>query len=48
MLHYQWFADFGNVDAAREAARLLAHGTAADHEQAVKYLLQARPPSPWT
>ncbi|KAL4449404.1 hypothetical protein ABPG77_007048 [Micractinium sp. CCAP 211/92] len=41
MLHYQWFADFGNVDAAREAARLLAHGSAADHEQAVKYLLQA-------
>ncbi|KAL4427757.1 hypothetical protein ABPG75_001846 [Micractinium tetrahymenae] len=41
MLHYQWFADFGNVEAAREAARLLAHGTAADHEQAFKYLLQA-------
>lgn len=47
MLHYQWFADFGNVDAAREAARLLAHGSAADHEQAVKYLLQASRPLPF-
>lgn len=39
-LHYQWFADFGNVDAAREAARLLAHGASRDYEAAARYLNQ--------
>jgi len=45
ILHYQWFADFGNMDAAREAARMLTHGSAADHEQAIRYLLQVGGPS---
>ena len=40
----QWFADMGNADAAREAARLLAHGAPTggrNYEQAIRYLNQA-------
>lgn len=38
MLHYQWFADFGNVDAARAVAHMLTHGALRDYEQAIYYL----------
>ena len=41
VLHYQWFADFGNVDAARAVAHMLSHGAARDYEQAIRYLRQA-------
>ena len=41
MLHYQWFADFGNADAARVVAHMLSHGAARDYEQAMRYLRQA-------
>ena len=40
----QWFADLGNADAAREAARLLAEAAPAggrNYEQAIRYLNQA-------
>jgi TPR repeat protein len=40
VLHYQWFADFGNVDAARAVAHMLSHGAARDYEQAIRYLRQ--------
>lgn len=46
VLHPQWFADLGNADAAREAARLLAEAAPAggrNYEQAIRYLNQARP-----
>ena len=39
----QWFADLGNADAAREAARLLADAAPAggrNYEQAIRYLNQ--------
>ncbi len=38
VLHYQWFADFGNVDAARAVAHMLTHGSLRDYEQALYYL----------
>lgn len=38
VLHYQWFADFGNVDAARAVAHMLTHGSLRDYEQAIYYL----------
>ncbi len=38
MLHYQWFADFGNVDAARAVAHMLTHGSLRDYDQAIYYL----------
>lgn len=41
VLHYQWFADFGNVDAARAVAHMLSHGAARDLDQAMRYLRQA-------
>ena len=40
-LHYQWFADFGNADAARAVAHLLSHGEVRDYGGAVRYLQQA-------
>lgn len=40
VLHYQWFADFGNVDAARAVAHMLSHGAQRDHDQALRYLRQ--------
>lgn len=43
VLHYQWFADFGNADAARAVAHMLSHGVRRDHVAAVKYLRQVRP-----
>lgn len=38
VLHYQWFADFGNLEAARTVAYLLSHGAMRDAGQAVRYL----------
>lgn len=35
LLHYQWFADMGYVDAQRAVGRLLAHG---GPEMAIKAL----------
>ena len=40
-LHYQWFADFGNAEAARAVAHLLSHGEVRDFGAAVRYLEQA-------
>ena len=40
-LHYQWFADYGNADAARAVAHLLSHGAARDYAVAVQYLERA-------
>lgn len=37
VLHYQWFADFGNIDAARMVAHVLSHGAVRDADQAVRY-----------
>lgn len=37
VLHYQWFADFGNIDAARMVAHVLSHGDLRDADQAVRY-----------
>ena len=40
VLHYQWFADFGNVDAARAVAHMLSHGAGRDYERALRYMRQ--------
>eukprot|EP00887_Chlorella_sp_A99_P003160 scaffold9.g3160.t1 len=34
VLHYQWFADFGNVEAARMVAHMMSHGAQRDYEGA--------------
>ncbi|KFM24777.1 Sel-1-like protein 1 [Auxenochlorella protothecoides] len=41
VLHYQWFADFGHVEAARAVALALARGGDADMVRAVGYLRQS-------
>lgn len=46
----QWFADLGNADAAREAARLLAEAAPAggrNYAQAIRYLNQASANGGW-
>ncbi|KAK9818102.1 hypothetical protein WJX72_007209 [[Myrmecia] bisecta] len=40
-LHYQWFADLGNIDAQRMAGQIFSHGDMRDHEQALRYFRQA-------
>ncbi|GAB4822328.1 hypothetical protein N2152v2_009374 [Parachlorella kessleri] len=45
VLHYQWFADFGNIDAARAVAHMLTHGSLRDYEQAIYYLKKGAWPS---
>ena len=37
MLHYQWFADMGYVDAQRAVGRLLSQGGAELAEKALRY-----------
>lgn len=42
VLHYQWFADLGNVDAQRAVGQILsASGTQRDPVQAARYFQQA-------
>ncbi|KAL6772072.1 SLP1A [Auxenochlorella protothecoides x Auxenochlorella symbiontica] len=41
VLHYQWFADFGHVEAARAVALALARGGDDDMVRAVGYLRQS-------
>ncbi len=37
VLHYRWFADLGNSDAARALGQMLSHGALRDPEQALRY-----------
>ena len=37
MLHYQWFADLGSVEAQRAVGQILTHGPQRNPEQALKY-----------
>jgi TPR repeat protein len=37
VLHYQWFADLGNVDAQRAVGHILSHGAVRDLDQALRY-----------
>ena len=37
VLHYQWFADMGNLDAQRQLARMFAHGDQADLPRSLRY-----------
>lgn len=38
VLHYQWFADLGNVDAQRAVGQILSAGGAGrDPQQALRY-----------
>lgn len=37
VLHYQWFADMGNLDAQRQLARMFAHGEQADLPRSLRY-----------
>jgi TPR repeat protein len=37
VLHYRWFADLGNSDAARALGQMLSHGPLRDPEQALRY-----------
>ena len=45
VLHYQWFADLGNTDAARAVGQMLSHGAQRDPEQALRYFRCMRPPT---
>ena len=37
MLHYQWFADLGSVEAQRAVGHLFSHGSLRDPDQALRY-----------
>ena len=41
VLHYQWFADLGNTDAARAVGQMLSSGSLRDPLQALRYFRQA-------
>ena len=41
VLHYQWFADMGNLDAQRQLARMFAHGEQADLPRSLRYFRYA-------
>lgn len=41
VLHYQWFADLGNTDAARAVGQMLSSGSLRDPQQALRYFRQA-------
>lgn len=44
MLHYQWFADMGNMDAARVVGKMLSSGGSHNSDQALRYFRS--PPLP--
>ena len=44
MLHYQWFADMGNVDAQRAVGHMLTHGALQDPVRALRYFEWASEP----
>lgn len=46
VLHYQWFADLGNTDAARAVGQMLSSGAMRDPSQALRYFRRAPPESP--
>ena len=37
VLHYQWFADLGSVEAQRAVGQIFSHGTMRNPEQALRY-----------
>lgn len=37
MLHYQWFADLGSVEAQRAVGHLFSHGPLRNPDQALRY-----------
>lgn len=37
VLHYQWFADLGSVEAQRAVGHLFSHGALRNPEQALRY-----------
>ena len=37
VLHYQWFADMGNLDAQRQLARMFSQGAQADLPRSLRY-----------
>ncbi|KAK9842763.1 hypothetical protein WJX74_002011 [Apatococcus lobatus] len=41
MMHYQWFADMGNVDAQRAVGHMLTHGNLQDPARALQYFRRA-------
>ena len=41
VLHYQWFADQGNLDAQRQLARMFAQGSQADLPRSLRYFRSA-------
>ena len=42
VLHYQWFADMGNLDAQRQLARMFASGEEADLQRSLHYYRHAQ------
>lgn len=41
VLHYQWFADLGSVEAQRAVGQIFSHGAMRNPEQALRYFRQA-------
>lgn len=37
VLHYQWFADLGSVEAQRAVGQIFSHGAMRNPEQAFRY-----------
>ncbi len=37
VLHYQWFADLGSVEAQRAVGQIFSHGALRNPEQALRY-----------
>lgn len=37
VLHYQWFADLGSVEAQRAVGQIFSHGAMRNPEQALRY-----------
>ena len=46
VLHYQWFADLGNTDAARAVGQMLSGGELRDPGQALRYFRHGAPRKP--
>ena len=47
VLHYQWFADLGSVEAQRAVGQIFSHGAMRNPEQAIRYF-RCPSSSAWT
>ena len=44
VLHYQWFADLGSVEAQRAVGQIFSHGALRNPEQALRYFRSGMKP----